>query len=76
MQSMDQIQFGEILNSNPFALGVPYKALRPYLQSLGRKSYLQKIKDIRKGIHFLWKGKDSLRILQNQFVIIIFTYFQ
>ena len=30
MQSMDQIQFGEILNSNPFALGVPYKALRPY----------------------------------------------
>jgi len=27
MQSMNRIQFGEILNSNPFASGAPYKAL-------------------------------------------------
>jgi hypothetical protein len=27
MQSMNRIQFGEILNSNPFASRAPYKAL-------------------------------------------------
>jgi len=27
MQSMDQIQFDEIFNSNPFTPGAPYKAL-------------------------------------------------
>ena len=29
MQSMDQIQFGEIVNSNPFPSGAPYQALWP-----------------------------------------------